>query len=100
MTIGEGRTKSGVQEIMYSTYTPNSYDRPLADFWAKMGNENVFEEDGSLAKRLRVELGHDGVAVGLEHGGGVKWVTKLGSVGYVGKFNFCPQELIIQNCGI
>lgn len=46
-----------------------------------MGNTELYEEDGSLAKRIRVELGHDGVAVGVEQGGGVKWVTKLGSVG-------------------
>lgn len=82
VTIGD-RPKSGggVQEIMYSTYTPNSFDRPLAEFWAKMGKEELYEEDGTLAKRLRVELGHDGVAVGVEQGGGVKWVTKLGNVG-------------------
>ena len=71
-----------MQEIVYSTYTPNSYDRPLADHWAKMGVvEQLWDVEGQVAKKMRVELGHDGVAVGIEPGGGVRWITKLGSIG-------------------
>ncbi len=65
---------TGHQEIVYSTYTPNTYDRPLAEFWAKSGT-------GSEQVKTRVELGHDGVAVGVEDGGGVSWMTSLGSIG-------------------
>lgn len=72
----------GVQEITYSTYIPNSYDKPLADYWSQAGHaRRSWEENGEEAKKLRVELGHDGVAVGVEEGGGVKWITKLGSIG-------------------
>jgi serine/threonine-protein kinase/endoribonuclease IRE1 len=79
--VGEKRGVGG-QEIVYSTYTPNSYNRPLADYWAKVGvAEQMWKNDGTVAKRTRVELGHDGVAVGVEQGGGVRWITKLGSVG-------------------
>ena len=62
----------GSQEIVYSTYTPNSYDRSLAEYWAKTG---VAEQS------MRVELGHDGVAVGVARDRGLTWVTQLGSVG-------------------
>lgn len=76
------RTGSGIQEITYSTYTPNTFDKPLADYWAKAGAaQDMWEDDGTIAKRMRVELGHDGKAVGVEQGGGVKWVNPLGSVG-------------------
>ena len=72
----------GVQEIVYSTYTPNSYDKPLAEYWAKVGAEQrLWEEDGSELKRIRVELKHDGVAVGVESGRGMRWVSQLDSVG-------------------
>ncbi|KAK8869908.1 hypothetical protein IAR55_000476 [Kwoniella newhampshirensis] len=78
----EARKGPGVQEITYSTYTPNSYDRPLADFWAKAGlAEQRWSAEEGEGKKMRIELGHDGVAVGVEQGGGVKWVTKLGGVG-------------------
>jgi len=81
------RKVSGVQEITYSTYTPNSYDKALADYWAKSGaTETMWETDGSAAKRTRVELGHDGIAVGVEQGGVVKWNQNLGSVGLVPSF--------------
>jgi serine/threonine-protein kinase/endoribonuclease IRE1 len=76
--------KSGVQEISYSTYTPNTYDRPLADFWSKVSSENIWTEEAE--KKIRVELGHDGVAMGIEEGGRFSWATNLGSVGYVGSW--------------
>lgn len=76
------RRGKGVQEIVYSTYTPNSYDRPLAEYWAKAGlSERLWEEDEREGKRMRVELRHDGVAVGVEQGGGARWMTELSSVG-------------------
>ncbi|WWD15818.1 hypothetical protein CI109_100242 [Kwoniella shandongensis] len=79
----DARKGPGIQEITYSTYTPNSYDRPLADFWAKAGlaEQRWDREEEQAAKKMRIELGHDGVAVGVEQGGGVKWVTKLGGIG-------------------
>lgn len=83
VSSNDGWAAPGVQEIAYSTYTPNSYDRPLAEFWAKAGlAEQMWDETG-VAKRVRVELGHDGVAVSVERGGGFKWMTDLGSIGYV-----------------
>ncbi|RXK38342.1 IRE protein kinase [Tremella mesenterica] len=86
LLTGEARSprgdQRGVQEIVYSTYLPNSYDRPMAEYWAKSGmTKQLWEADGTEAKRLRVELGHDGVAVGVEHGGGMRWVSNLGSIG-------------------
>ena len=77
---GAGRETPGVQKIFYSTYTSNTYDRPLADYWAKVG---LAEQrwDARREKRLRVELGHDEAAVGIEQGGVVRWETKLGSIG-------------------
>jgi serine/threonine-protein kinase/endoribonuclease IRE1 len=76
------RKSSGVQEITYSTYTPNSYDKALADYWTKYGaTETMWETDGSPAKRSRIELGHDGIAVGVDQDGLVKWNQNLGSVG-------------------
>ncbi|ORX39751.1 hypothetical protein BD324DRAFT_614856 [Kockovaella imperatae] len=72
----------GVQEIVYSTYTPNTYDKALAEQWSKIGvDEKFWEADGSESKRVRVELKHDGFAVGIERGVGVKWTEKLSSVG-------------------
>ena len=77
-----GKRNAGAQEIVYSTYTPNSFDRPLAEYWASVGSsQEAFESDGTETKRTRVELGHDGVAVGVHQDGGVKWVTKLGIAG-------------------
>ena len=84
LALGEGKGKrmSGVQDIAYSTYTPNSYDRPLAEYWAKSGmTRSLWDEDGVEAERMRVELSHEGTAVGVKQGGGVRWMTKLGSVG-------------------
>lgn len=70
------------QTLTYSTYTPNSYDRPLADHWARFGNIHGDTHDGSASeKRTRVELGHDGVAVGFEDQNGMQWVSKLGAAG-------------------
>ncbi|WWC85381.1 uncharacterized protein L201_000244 [Kwoniella dendrophila CBS 6074] len=86
-SAAEAKRNAGVQEITYSTYTPNSYDRPLADYWLKnglaeqgWGNSNDNDE-GQGEKRTRVELAYDGDAVGVENGNGVKWVTRLNSVG-------------------
>lgn len=77
-----GSLASSVQEITYSTYTPNSFDKPLAEFWSKFGSsQKQWSDDGAELKSVRIELGHDGVAVGVETGGDVKWVTKLGSIG-------------------
>ncbi|KAL7422169.1 bifunctional endoribonuclease/protein kinase ire1 [Cryptotrichosporon argae] len=70
LTMGNG--KGVTQDIVYSTYTPNSYDRALADMWAKGERKPDW---------MRVELGHDGVAVGVREGEGSKWVKQLGSVG-------------------
>lgn len=73
---------SSIQEITYSTYTPNSFDKPLAEFWSQVGaNRKQWADDGSEASPMRIELGHDGVAVGVKSGGGVKWISKLGSIG-------------------
>lgn len=69
------KTKS-VQEITYSTYTPNSYDRPLAQYWARTGAQNW--GDG---QRIRVELGTGGEAYGVQEGLGQKWYSNLDSVG-------------------
>lgn len=81
LTIGERRKQGGVQEIVYSTYTPNSFDRPLAELWSKMGQTDLVEEDGSLVKRMRVELGHDNIAIGVEQGSGYRWSAPLGAAG-------------------
>lgn len=84
-TLPTSDRPAGVQEIIYSTYTPNSFDRPLADFWSKAGASHRFvEEDGQEVKIRRVELAHNGVAVGVEQGGGVKWTQDLGNIGWVG----------------
>ena len=77
----DGRRTS--QEIMYSTYTPNSYDRPLAEHWLRMGREAAVDDDGLPVKRMRVELKEDGKAIGVEEGKGSKWATNLGSIGCV-----------------
>lgn len=66
----------GVQEITYSTYQPNSYDRSLADFWARTGSQS-WADDG----RIRVELGFDGDCIGVQKGPGQLWHSTLGSVG-------------------
>jgi serine/threonine-protein kinase/endoribonuclease IRE1 len=65
-----------VQEITYSTYTPNSYDKALAEYWARTGAENW--GDG---ERIRVELGFNGEAIGVQEAVGHKWSGKLPSVG-------------------
>ncbi|WRT67033.1 uncharacterized protein IL334_003999 [Kwoniella shivajii] len=76
----EAKRNAGAQEITYSTYTPNSYDRPLAEYWLKNGlAEQGWGIEGE--KKTRVELAYDGDAVGVENGNGVKWVTRLNSVG-------------------
>jgi hypothetical protein len=75
--------RSGVQEIAYSTYTPNSFDKPLAEFWAKTGaGQATWGSDRSLGKKMRVELRYDGAAVGVKEGL-VGWTVRLGSIGYV-----------------
>jgi serine/threonine-protein kinase/endoribonuclease IRE1 len=79
-TPNTGDRRAGLQEISYSTYTPNSFDKPLAEFWSK-SNQIPLEDDGSEVHSTRVELGHDGVAVGVENGGDVKWIKDLGSIG-------------------
>lgn len=65
-----------VQEITYSTYTPNSYDRALAAYWARTGAQNWGQ-----GSRIRAELGFRGEALGLQEGLGHKWTVKLPSVG-------------------
>lgn len=77
------RKQSNAQEIAYSTYTPNSFDKPLADLWATMGQSELYEDDGSVVKRMRVELRHDGAAIGVEQGTGARWSALLGSPGSV-----------------
>ncbi|WVQ78180.1 hypothetical protein IAT38_000263 [Cryptococcus sp. DSM 104549] len=90
-STGGASKKGGVQEIGYSTYTPNSFDRPLADFWAKTGLHGK-EWDGKAAGagagsegRIRIELQHDGSAVGVSPdggpNGGFKWVRQLDGIG-------------------
>jgi len=79
-TPSSGERRPGLQEISYSTYTPNSFDKPLAEFWSK-SNQIPIEENGEELHSTRVELGHDGVAVGVETGGDVKWIKDLGSIG-------------------
>ncbi|WWC69578.1 uncharacterized protein I206_103521 [Kwoniella pini CBS 10737] len=76
----EAKRNAGAQEITYSTYTPNSYDRPLAEYWAKNGLADQGWNDPG-AKKTRVELAYDGDAVGVENASGVKWVTRLDSIG-------------------
>jgi serine/threonine-protein kinase/endoribonuclease IRE1 len=47
-----------------------------------LGKSRIESKDvGSEARSTRVELGHDGVAAGVESGGHVKWVRELGSIG-------------------
>ncbi|WWC61241.1 uncharacterized protein I303_103822 [Kwoniella dejecticola CBS 10117] len=78
--VVEAKRNAGAQEITYSTYTPNSYDRPLADYWVKNGlAEQGWGEAGE--RKTRVELAYDGDAVGVESVSGVKWVTRLDSIG-------------------
>lgn len=74
-TISSAKTR-GVQEITYSTYVPNSYDRALADFWAMTGGQNWADE-----KRVRVELGFEGDYIGVHKDDGQLWHQKLGAVG-------------------
>jgi serine/threonine-protein kinase/endoribonuclease IRE1 len=69
---------AGLQEISYSTYTPNNFDKPIAEHWLKASRALEDSEDASTT---RIELGHDGIAVGVAHGGGVKWMKDLGSIG-------------------
>lgn len=71
------------QTLTYSTYTPNAYDRPLVDHWSRAGivhGDHAVEGAGP-ERRTRVELGHDGVAVGFEDQNGMQWVSKLGAAG-------------------
>lgn len=81
LSTNERKKQAGAQEISYSTYTPNSFDRPLADLWATMGQQELYDEDGDVIKRMRVELRHDGAAIGVEQGTGARWSTLLGSPG-------------------
>lgn len=81
MSASERKKQSSAQEIAYSTYTPNSFDRPLAELWATMGQQELYEDDGSRVKRMRVELRHDGAAIGVEQGTGARWSALLGSPG-------------------
>ena len=81
MSAAERKKQSSAQEIAYSTYTPNSFDRPLAELWATMGQQDLYEDDGSKVKRMRVELRHDGAAIGVEQGTGARWSALLGSPG-------------------
>jgi len=69
---------AGLQEISYSTYTPNTFDKPVAEHWLKASQAL---EDSGDASTTRIELGHDGIAVGVAQGGGVKWMRDLGSIG-------------------
>jgi serine/threonine-protein kinase/endoribonuclease IRE1 len=80
-SMAEKKKQSSAQEIAYSTYTPNSFDKPLAELWATMGRSELYEDDGSKVKRMRVELRHDGAAIGVEQGTGARWSALLGSPG-------------------
>lgn len=68
---------AGLQEISYSTYTPNYFDKPIAEHWLKASQAL---EDSEEASTTRIELGHDGIAVGVTQDV-VKWMKDLGSVG-------------------
>ncbi|ODO11569.1 hypothetical protein I350_00350 [Cryptococcus amylolentus CBS 6273] len=71
----------GVQEIKYSTYTPNSYNRPLADTWLKASVDHQSWGPDREEPRTRVELGFDGKALGVKPGAGIVWNKELGNVG-------------------
>lgn len=60
--------------ITYSTYTPNGYNKALAEQWAKNAAKNV-----EAHPRIHVELGFNGEAIGIRNG--KVWATKLDSVG-------------------
>lgn len=55
------------------------FDKPIAEYWLKASQ--VLAEDSEEISSTRIELGHDGIAVGVAHGGGVKWMKDLGSIG-------------------
>lgn len=74
-SISSAKTR-GVQEITYSTYMPNSYDRALAEFWATTGGQHWAEQN-----RVRVELGFEGDYIGVHNDEGQLWHHKLGAVG-------------------
>ncbi len=74
-TMSAARNR-GVQEITYSTYQPNSYDRTVADYWARTGRQSWVDQG-----RIRIELGFDGDCIGVQNGQGKRWHTVLGSVG-------------------
>lgn len=73
--------RPGSQEISYSTYTPNSFDKPLAEYWAKAGVVNTWGSESTSGGRTRIELGFDGMMVGVQEGGHVVWQEQLDSVG-------------------
>jgi len=81
VSAAAGSSTPSTQDIAYSTYTPNSYDKPLAEYWAKAGSAIQTQDESDEDKRVRVEFMHDGIAVGVEQGGGVKWKRDLGSIG-------------------
>jgi len=76
---GTSDRRPGFQEISYSTYTPNVFDKPIAEYWSKASH--ALAEDNEAIHSTRIELGHDGTAVGVEHGGDVRWMKDLGSIG-------------------
>jgi serine/threonine-protein kinase/endoribonuclease IRE1 len=78
-TASNSDRRPGMQEISYSTYTPNMFDKPLVEIWSKASQTPL--EDGGELPSTRIELGHDGIAVGVAYGGDVKWMRDLGSIG-------------------
>ncbi|WVO12775.1 hypothetical protein L204_100383 [Cryptococcus depauperatus] len=77
----EKKNGPSIQEISYSTYTPNTFHRTLADTWQKSGVNRQRWGPDNEEPRIRVELGFDGKALGVKPGGGIVWNKELGSVG-------------------
>jgi serine/threonine-protein kinase/endoribonuclease IRE1 len=55
------------------------FDKPIAEIWSKASQTPLGDEEEVAS--TRIELGHDGMAVGVGHGGGVRWMRDLGSIG-------------------
>ncbi|OXH37023.1 serine/threonine-protein kinase/endoribonuclease IRE1 [Cryptococcus neoformans] len=77
----EKKSAPAVQEISYSTYTPNAYNRPLAESWVKAGVAHQSWGPDNEEPRIRIELGFNGKALGVKPGGGLIWNRELEHIG-------------------
>ncbi|KIR32368.1 IRE protein kinase [Cryptococcus deuterogattii MMRL2647] len=77
----EKKSTPAIQEISYSTYTPNAYNRPLAESWIKAGVAHQSWGPDNEEPRIRIELGFNGKALGVKPGGGLIWNRELEHIG-------------------